>query len=448
MGSSNDKEVKVLEHQENLVKLRKEIEGKFLDRYEGNLVYKDIELDYYGKNFCHVLCLNENFIDPRKPNILLIHGFQGTSISFNFMMNELKEYGNLYSIDLLGMANSSRPQVHDLFKNASEWIEFYVGFIEKVVESLKFDKFYLIGHSLGGLLSGWYSVKNPEKVIKLTLFSPAGTTDFLKKNNDGTITEIKDHLQFGRTFAYTILNLIFKLKITFQDIYCIKIFNSWIKKGIIKRYRHIGVEENDIYGQLTEQIAQLPKDLDKMIFFVISNPVPSATLPLEDKFEKLVSENNFKIDYYYGENDWMEYLGAQRLHQKFASNINFIIVTNSGHTFQIESPIKAAKLFLENNKELIEMRNKRLEEDHLKKVDTIENVPDKMLSLKSFSDNNINNADIKGDIDDEYFEEQIDDLIRKDEMNYEQFVDKIVKHNSHNSNSESHEKEEEVNQKI
>lgn len=114
-------------------------------------------------------------------NLVITHGY-GAGLGF-FYRNyaQMAESGyNIYAVDWLGMANSSRPPFPKDKRDATEdesvqqAEEFFVESLEDWRVKMGLDKMVLFGHSLGGYLSTCYALKHPEAVEKLLLISPAG----------------------------------------------------------------------------------------------------------------------------------------------------------------------------------------------------------------------------------------------------------------------------------
>ena len=78
----------------------------------------------------------------------------------------------------LQMANSSRPPFPKIKGSDHEIVslteDYFLDSLERWREANKIEKFTLMGHSLGGYLSACYALKNPHRVEKLIMVSPAG----------------------------------------------------------------------------------------------------------------------------------------------------------------------------------------------------------------------------------------------------------------------------------
>ena len=72
------------------------------------------------------------------------------------------------------MGASGRPKFN--VKNGLDCIEFFTQSIEAFMQktNYKSEPYFLMGHSLGAYISISYSLKYPENIEKLILFSPVG----------------------------------------------------------------------------------------------------------------------------------------------------------------------------------------------------------------------------------------------------------------------------------
>ena len=86
-------------------------------------------------------------------------------MQFCKMMGYLRNYFEVYAIDLLGMGASGRPQDIN-FTSFENCLDFFTGAINKWTKINNLgqnnEKFYLLGHSLGGMIAGHYALKYPQ----------------------------------------------------------------------------------------------------------------------------------------------------------------------------------------------------------------------------------------------------------------------------------------------
>lgn len=101
------------------------------------------------------------------PAILIFHGWGSNSDNWQKVGDLLTEKGFRVIIpDLPGFGKSQEP--------LEIWgINNYSQFAQKLVDFLNLEKFYLLGHSFGGVVALKFSLKSPERIKKLFLVSPA-----------------------------------------------------------------------------------------------------------------------------------------------------------------------------------------------------------------------------------------------------------------------------------
>jgi pimeloyl-ACP methyl ester carboxylesterase len=95
--------------------------------------------------------------DSSLPKLVMIHGYGSGSGLFYKMLKQLSEMFHIYMLDMLGMAGSSRPDFKAV--TPKECVDFFTESIEEWRKWLGLEKFYLLGHSFGGYISGLYAVK-------------------------------------------------------------------------------------------------------------------------------------------------------------------------------------------------------------------------------------------------------------------------------------------------
>lgn len=135
--------------------------------------------------------------DKKEP-ILLVHGFTGALGVWRHLIPRLTGEGHrVYCIDLLGWGLSSRPHTSAALSSSRpysfpnyEWTQWFHPYSEKKtvvdvadfwVESLadwrehmNLSNFHIIGHSLGGWVSGEFALRYPQHIKKLTLAHSVG----------------------------------------------------------------------------------------------------------------------------------------------------------------------------------------------------------------------------------------------------------------------------------
>ena len=100
------------------------------------------------------------------PKIVLVHGYLNGGMCFVRLIPLLREHFDVVTVDLLGMAQSGRPENAD-FSDFDVTLDFFLDAIHKWSQVTDFftepgERFVLVGHSMGGLLSSFYTLRHPE----------------------------------------------------------------------------------------------------------------------------------------------------------------------------------------------------------------------------------------------------------------------------------------------
>lgn len=104
----------------------------------------------------------------RRKAILIIHGFAGGTYDQEFLANKLEliEDFDVFSFTLPGHDKFSAKGIKE-----SDWIEAAESHVEELIKN-GYDNIYLIGHSMGGVISCYLAGKYKE-IQKLVLAAPA-----------------------------------------------------------------------------------------------------------------------------------------------------------------------------------------------------------------------------------------------------------------------------------
>lgn len=107
--------------------------------------------------------LNYEISGNGKENLVLLHGFMESLLIWEDLEPFLSKKFRLIKIDLPGHGRSSiLGEVHTMELIADE--------VKKVTDKLNLEKFYLLGHSMGGYVSLAFAEKFPEVLKTLILF--------------------------------------------------------------------------------------------------------------------------------------------------------------------------------------------------------------------------------------------------------------------------------------
>lgn len=115
-------------------------------------------------------------VQPEKPNgktVVLLHGKNFNGAYWKTTIEALTKEGFRVIVpDQIGFGKSSKPTEYQFsFQQLALNTK-------AVLDELKIDKIYLLGHSMGGMLATRFSLMYPETVEKLILENPIGLEDW------------------------------------------------------------------------------------------------------------------------------------------------------------------------------------------------------------------------------------------------------------------------------
>jgi pimeloyl-ACP methyl ester carboxylesterase len=96
--------------------------------------------------------------------LVLVHGFLGSSEMWKPQINFFKNYFRVIVPDLPGFGKSKEVKSHNSIQSIANLL---LNFLRKK----KIDKFYLLGHSMGGMIVQEMAKKSGNKILKLICYS-------------------------------------------------------------------------------------------------------------------------------------------------------------------------------------------------------------------------------------------------------------------------------------
>ncbi len=102
--------------------------------------------------------------------VVFIHSYAGDSTHWTEQLKHLRKTRRAIALDLRGHGQSQPPANGDYSIGALE------ADVTAVVDTLKLDRFVLVGHSMGGPTAIAYAAENPSKVAGLVLVASAAKT--------------------------------------------------------------------------------------------------------------------------------------------------------------------------------------------------------------------------------------------------------------------------------
>ncbi len=249
------------------------------------------------------------------PPIIYIHGWLDNSASFHSLMPLIRSYHS-FAIDLPGHGLSS----HIPYCSYYHFIDGVTQIIE-ILNKLNFDKYILIGHSLGACLASIVAGSVPDKISKLILLDAIGP---LSTNADKAPLKYQQYLKRSHILAN-------KRNTQYQSIIDAckhREMNGYIQKGLLEEIVTRGLTHiSDHYQWTHDPRLLLPSPLrmseEQVLAFLKEITAPTLLIS---------ASNGFKVD--------------KALYQKRINAVQNITMKeiNCGHHLHLEEPQQCADL--------------------------------------------------------------------------------------------------------
>ena len=340
-------------YKSQIIPLEKELFENLNLEWGVDIISEDMPLidKKHNNYYCHIIRTANP--DPNKKNFFLIHGFISSGMHFICLIPYLIKRYNIFIPDTIGMGLSSRPQIK--FSSPIQCEEYFINTYHIVIENIFFKnkfnikkEYYLCGHSLGGFIASRYMLRYPKGIKKVLLLSPAGITDYrIPGTNIGS--EISCSLYcLGIIFS----SCIYCCNLRIQNLYRCCCFHKKVKKAFGTYIFQIDEDEikknkdgtkfivnknkiSEILSKLAIISLEYPDDLNECAFYLFGVPPPAAYNPIE---RYLMSLNQIDTVFVFGKTDWMDRMGAFRLHQKDPNKYKLYTTSYGGHSFALENP--------------------------------------------------------------------------------------------------------------
>jgi pimeloyl-ACP methyl ester carboxylesterase len=101
--------------------------------------------------------------------VLLLHGggYDSASLSYKHAIGPISEHHRVFAPDWPGYGQSDKPEMEYT-------TEYYVGFLDRLMDSLGLEKASLVGISMGGAISLGFSLRSSQRVQRLVLVDSHG----------------------------------------------------------------------------------------------------------------------------------------------------------------------------------------------------------------------------------------------------------------------------------
>lgn len=229
--------------------------------------------------------------------LLILHGWGGSSESYNQLSELLKDKFKLYIPDLPGFGESDPPK--------SAWdVSNYMKFVNEFTDKIGLEQFFLYGHSFGGRICIKFLNKYPKKVKALILCDSAGIKHPLSGRQ-----------KMGRA-----------LSSAGKRVFSLPLLNRFEKIAQKLLYRSIGEQDYlKTEGELRESFKKV----------------------IEEDLQPLIKNINVPTLIIWGKHDKMTPLSDAYIFKKEIPNSTLKIIDEARHGVHLQAPGKVAEFVKE-----------------------------------------------------------------------------------------------------
>jgi len=238
--------------------------------------------------------------------ILLLHGFSGEKDNWTRFSKSITSKYHVVAIDLPGFGESSKIDTE------SYTIATQLKLLDRIVNTLKLDKFHLVGNSMGGFIAGRYAAKVPDKVLSLALFDTLGIQS-LKKSELFKLLEKGENPLLVKTYED------FELLIGF-----IFVDPPFIPKPVMKYLAKRAIMSRDFNEKIINDLIEE-----------------------KDSLEPYLPKIGVKSLILWGDMDRLLDLSCTKALEKGLKKHETVIMKNCGHCPMLERPKETASHYLE-----------------------------------------------------------------------------------------------------
>lgn len=276
--------------------------------------------------------------------LVLIHGYGATGVFYWKIMKQLKDKFHIYSIDVFGKGNSSRPP----FKNFSYdgACNFFCDAIQEWIEILKIEDFYIMGHSFGGYVTVQLLRLKNLSIKHCFLLSPAGFTFKSKEEVRESFKTSGMNKSFLHVASF-VFYLIEDWKFTPYQLMNL----TGKKKTIAKFFKGARLklleEESFLFGNYYYLIQTKPVSGDKALPVFLYYGRYSKQ-PLVDQIAVMKKDDKLPpLTVVYGETDWMDKDHSRKISEERELGLDIRILPGCGHQIIFQNPEGLAELICE-----------------------------------------------------------------------------------------------------
>ena len=150
--------------------------------------------------------------------LILVHGFLGSSLLWEPQISFFKDHFRVITIDLPGFGKSNKTKPHNNIQSIAN-------LLLTTIKEKKIDKFYLLGHSMGGMIVQEMAKIIGDKILKLICYSTGPTGDIPKRFE--TMDQSRENLK-NKGLKTTVKNIVRTWFVKGEDA---EYFNICVKIG-------------------------------------------------------------------------------------------------------------------------------------------------------------------------------------------------------------------------
>lgn len=292
----------------------------------------------------HSIILDEQGVQDnaeKRKNIIFCHGFgAGLAVFFRNLKSITLGIDNsrIYAFDWLGMGLSSRPEFpkfdplsasNNPSPSIKQAIDFFLdSFEDWRKQQAGLNKFYLVGHSMGGYLAALYALKYPERVEKLFMVSPVG----LPEPSDPLLS-----LEYAIT-GHKIPSLIkYMWNANYTPQWLCRILGpfgpKFVQKYVEARFKSLESIHKFPFTQYLYHILT-DKASGEYSLNALLAPGAWAREPLHNQLAQIKMNTIF----IYGSRDWMDYRHAEQAAEKMTVPTKIIQINDADHQLYLDNP--------------------------------------------------------------------------------------------------------------
>jgi pimeloyl-ACP methyl ester carboxylesterase len=266
------------------------------------------ELSSPHSHFLHWNEAEVHYTDEGKGTpVLMIHGLGGSYTHFNKLAELMKDDYRIIRVDLPGFGLSDLPKL----SAGENYVQKYEEYLQFLFDTLQLDSVYVIGNSLGGMVTWVAAAKFPAVVKKIVLLSPAGY-------------DLEKVLAAREKFRYDFMQWIAARGMSL----------SMSRAGLRKAYFNDDkVEES--YVRLINRFVNIKGNIPNKLKIVLSESFPDTALLQNIQCPTLIVWGR--------EDAVIPVAHAERFHRD-VKNSEVVILDSMGHCPMLEAPQKTSEL--------------------------------------------------------------------------------------------------------